>query len=42
MISIFNHVLEAKGVGWSVLRYALILAPAVVALIVLNTAFPIE
>ena len=39
MFSIFHHLLEGKGIGWSVLRYVLILAPAVLALIVLNAAF---
>lgn len=42
MFSIFERVLEAKGAGWSLLRYGLILGPAILALIVLNTAFRLD
>ena len=41
MFSIFHHLLKGKGIGWSVLRYV-ILAPAVLALIVLNAALSLE
>jgi hypothetical protein len=42
MFNILDRVLEAKGAGWSFLRFALILTPAVIALIVLNTAFRLD
>jgi len=42
MFNIFDRVLEAKGTGWSVLRFAFILAPAVVALVVLNMFFRLD
>ena len=42
MFRMFNILLEGKGVGWSVLRFALILGPAVLARIVLNTAFRLD
>jgi hypothetical protein len=42
MFSIIDRVLEAKGAGWSFLRFALILTPAVIALVVLSTAFRLE
>lgn len=42
MIKIFDHVLEAKGAGWSLLRFALIVAPAAIALVVLNVFFRLD
>lgn len=42
MFNIFHHLLEGKGAGWSILRYAIILALAVLALTVLNTFFRLD
>jgi hypothetical protein len=42
MFNIFDRVLEGKGVGWSSLRFALILAPAAILLIVLSKAFSLD
>ena len=39
MFNIFNRVLDRKGFGWTILRFALIIAPAAVALVVANTVF---
>lgn len=42
VFKILDRVLEAKGAGWSVLRFALIVAPAVIALVVLNMFFRLD
>lgn len=42
MFTIIDRVLEAKGAGWSVLRFALIRAPTVIALVVLNMFFRLD
>lgn len=42
MFRIFDPVLEGKGVGWMFLRFAVILAPAIFALIVLSTLFRLD
>ena len=36
---LFDNVLEARGFGWTLLRYAIISAPAVIALTMLSTVF---
>lgn len=42
MLKILDSVLEAKGAGWSVLRFAMIAAPAIVVLIVLSNYFRLD
>ena len=36
---ILGRVLEARGIGWMLLRFAIIATPAVVALAILSTVF---
>jgi hypothetical protein len=42
MFKIFDRFLEAKGAGWVFLRFEIILMPAVIALLVLNTALRLD
>jgi hypothetical protein len=42
MFAILDRILEAKGAGWSVLRFAMIAAPAIVVLIVLSNFFRLD
>ena len=42
MFNIIDRVLEAKGAGWSFLRFTLIVAPAIIALVVLSMFFRLD
>jgi hypothetical protein len=42
MFNILDRVLEAKGAGWSILRFALILTPAIISLSILNVFFRLD
>jgi hypothetical protein len=42
MFNNLDRALEPKGAGWSFLRFALIIAPAVIALVVLNIFFRLD
>ena len=38
MANILDRVLEARGFGWTLLRFAIILTPAILALILLSSS----
>jgi hypothetical protein len=42
MSNIIDRILDSKGVGWSLLRFSLIVSPAIVALVILNMFFRLD
>jgi hypothetical protein len=39
MLKLIDNLLEARGFGWTILRFAIILTPAIIALVALSTVF---
>lgn len=42
MLKMFDYLLEAKGFGWALVRFALLVAPAIIALVILSMFFRLD